>query len=160
MNEKQQTATKKIRNYMWWSTGAGLVPVPFLDLVAISGVQLKMVSELAKVYDVPFNESRGKALIGALVGTLVPSSLACGVVGSALKAIPAVGSIAGASALALFSGASAWALGKVFVQHFEAGGTFLDFDPEAVREYFRTQFEEGRKMAASMQAEQSPAAES
>lgn len=159
MNEKQQIATKKIRNYMWWSMGAGLVPVPFLDLIAISGVQLKMVSELAKIYDVPFNESRGKAIIGALVGSLVPQSLACSVVGSALKAIPAVGAIAGASALALFSGGAAWALGNVFVQHFEAGGTFLDFEPEAVRDYFRTQFEEGQKMAASMRSDQSPAAE-
>lgn len=160
MNEKQRIATKKIRNYMWWSMGAGLVPVPFLDLAAIAGVQLKMLSEVAKVYNVPFHESRGKAVIGALVGTLVPQSLACGVVGSALKAIPAVGTIAGASALAVFSGASAWALGNVFVQHFEAGGTFLDFDPEAVREYFRAQFEEGKKMAASMEAEQSHATQS
>ena len=159
MNEKEQIATKKIRNYMWWSMGAGLVPIPFLDLVAISGVQLKMVSELAKIYEVPFNENRGKSIIGALVGSLVPSSLACSVVGSALKAIPAVGTIAGASAMALFSGAAAWALGKVFVQHFEAGGTFLDFNPEAVREYFRAQFDEGQKMAASMQSEQSHAAE-
>jgi uncharacterized protein (DUF697 family) len=159
MNEKQQSATKKIRNYMWWSMGAGLVPVPFLDLAVISGVQLKMVSELAKIYEVPFSESRGKAIIGALVGALAPQSLACSVVGSALKAIPAVGAIAGASALALFAGASAWALGKVFVQHFEAGGTFLDFDPDAVREYYRKQFEEGQKMAASMQSEQSPVAE-
>ena len=159
MSEKQQSATKKIRNYMWWSMGAGLVPVPFLDLVAISGVQLKLVSELAKIYEVPFSESRGKAIIGALIGTLVPQSLACSVVGSALKAIPAVGTVAGASAMALSAGASAWALGKVFVQHFEAGGTLLDFDPEAVREYFRKQFEEGQKMAASMQSSEPPAAE-
>ena len=159
MNEKQQIATKKIRNYMWWSMGAGLVPVPFLDLLAISGVQLKMVSELAKIYGVPFHESRGKAIIGALVGTLVPQSLACSVVGSALKAIPAVGTIAGASAMVLFSGAAAWALGNVFVQHFEAGGTLLDFNPEAVREHFRKQFEEGQRVAASMQADQPPAAE-
>lgn len=159
MNEKERIATKKIRNYMWWSMGAGLVPVPFLDLVAISGVQVKMLSELSKIYGVPFNENRGKAVIGALLGALVPQSLACGVVGSALKAIPTVGTIAGASTLVLTSGASAWALGKVFVQHFEAGGTFLDFDPDAVRDYFKKQFEEGRKMAASMQDEQSPAAE-
>ncbi len=159
MNEKQQLATKKIRNYMYWSVGAGLVPVPFLDLVAISAVQLKLVCELAKIYEVPFSESRGKAIVGALVGTLVPQSLACSVVGSALKAIPAVGTIAGASTMALSSGAAAWALGKVFVQHFEAGGTLLDFNPDAVREYFRTQFEEGQKMTASMQAGQSPAAE-
>jgi uncharacterized protein (DUF697 family) len=159
MNEKQRTATKKVRNYMWWSMGAGLVPLPFLDLVAISGVQLRMVSEIARIYQVPFKENRSKSIIAALVGTLVPQSLACSVVGSALKAIPAVGAIAGASTMALSSGASTWAIGKVFIQHFEAGGTFLNFDPETVREYFRTQFEEGQKVAASIESEQSPAAE-
>ena len=159
MSEKQQIAAKKIRNYMWWSMGAGLVPVPFLDLLAISGVQLKMVSELAKIYEVPFSESRGKAVIGALVGTLAPQSLACSVVGSAVKTIPGVGTVAGASTMALAAGAAAWALGRVFVQHFEAGGTLLNFDPDAVREYFRKQFEEGQKVAASMPSEQSPAAE-
>ena len=27
-------------------------------------------------------------------------------------------------------------MGKVFIQHFESGGTFLDFDPDKVRSYF------------------------
>ena len=45
--------------------------------------------------------------------------------------------------MALFVAAYTWALGNVFIQHFEAGGTFLDFDPEKVREHFRTYFKEG-----------------
>ena len=55
--------------------------------------------------------------------------------------------------MVLTSGASTWALGKVFIQHFESGGTFLDFNPEKVREYYKVQFEEGRKMAAGEKAE-------
>ena len=46
---------------------------------------------------------------------------------------------------------STWALGKVFIQHFESGGTFLDFDPEEVKEYFKAQFEEGREVAATLE---------
>jgi hypothetical protein len=56
--------------------------------------------------------------------------------------------------MALFAAAYAWALGRVFIQHFESGGTFLNFDAEAVKEHFRAQFEEGRKMAANMSTEQ------
>ncbi len=52
--------------------------------------------------------------------------------------------------MVLFCGASTWALGKVFIQHFESGGTFLDFKPEEVKEYFKAQFVEGRKMATTM----------
>jgi uncharacterized protein (DUF697 family) len=154
MSEKRQDALKKVRNYMWWSMGAGLVPVPILDLVAVSGVQLKMLADISKIYEVPFHESRVKAVIGSLLGFIVPQSLSCGLVGSAIKAIPGVGALAGAPAMALFSGASAWALGNVFIQHFESGGTFLDFDPDAVKEYFRTQFQEGQQLASKLSTEE------
>jgi len=42
------------------------------------------------------------------------------------------------------AGASTYAVGQVFIQHFESGGTFLDFDPEKVKGYFAEQFEKGK----------------
>jgi uncharacterized protein (DUF697 family) len=153
VTENEEKALKTVRNYMWWSMGAGLTPVPFLDWAAVSGVQLKMLADISKIYGVPFQTNRGKAVIGSLVGFVLPHALACGLIGSWLKAIPVVGALAGAPAMVAFSGAAAWALGKVFIQHFESGGTFLDFNPEEVREYFNAQFEEGRKMAATMGTE-------
>ena len=154
MSQKQDTSLKTVRNYMWWSMGAGLVPVPILDLVAVSGVQLKMLFEISKIYGIPFQESRVKAVIASLVGFIVPNSLACGVAGSAMKGIPGLGTVAGASAMVLFSAAATWALGKVFIQHFESGGTFLDFDPDTVKEYFQAQFREGQKIAETVPAEE------
>ena len=153
MSEKQDTALKTVKNYVWWSMGAGLVPFPILDLVAVSGVQLKMLSQISKIYDIPFQESRVKAVIGSLLGFIVPESLSC-VAGSALKAMPVLGTVVGASAMVVCSGAATWALGKVFIQHFESGGTFLDFDPDAVKEYFRAQFQEGQKIAETVPAEE------
>ena len=149
-SEKERTALKTVKTYMWWSMGAGLIPVPFVDWAAVSGVQLRMVAEVSKIYGVPFQVNRGKAVIGSMVGFVLPHVMACGMLGSLLKAIPVVGALAGAPAMALFCGAAEWALGKTFIQHFESGGTFLDFNPEEVREYFKAQFEEGRKMATTM----------
>lgn len=152
MSEKEQQSLKRVKNYMWWSMGAGLIPVPVLDLAAIASVQLKMLSEISKVYGIPFEEHRGKALISTLVGFILERSVAFGSVGSLLKLIPGVGVLAGAPTMALSCGAYTWALGKVFIQHFEAGGTFLDLNPDKVKEYFKQQFEEGQKMAAGMEA--------
>jgi uncharacterized protein (DUF697 family) len=135
---------------MWWTMGAGLIPIPFVDLAAVSAVQLKMVSSISKIYGVKFDENSGKAIIAALGGSIVPHSLSFGVIGSLIKSIPLVGALAGGPAMALFSGASAWALGRVFIQHFESGGTFLTLDPEKVRGYYKTQLEEGHKVAASV----------
>jgi uncharacterized protein (DUF697 family) len=125
--------------------GAGLIPVPFVDLAAVSGLQLKMLYELSKIYGVSFERNRGKAVIGSLIGSVVPGALSFGAAGSALKAVPAVGALAGTPAMVLFCGASTWAVGKVFIQHFESGGTFLNFDPDQVRDYFKAQFEEAKK---------------
>lgn len=154
MSENEQKALKTVKNYMWWSMGAGLIPVPFVDLVAVSGVQLKMLAEISKIYGVQFQESRGKAVVGSLIGYIVPSAMSFGSIGSLLKAVPLVGALVGTPSMVLFCGASAWALGKVFIQHFESGGTFLDFNPAEVKEHFQEQFEEGRKMAATMETEE------
>ncbi len=153
MSEREQNALKTTKNYMWWSMGAGLIPIPFVDLVAVSGVHLKMLAAISKIYGVQYSENRGKAVIAALTGSAVPHAMSFGMVGSLLKAVPLVGVLAGTPTMALFSAASAWALGKVFIQHFESGGTFLTFKPEQVKEYFRAQFEEGRKVAATMEKE-------
>jgi uncharacterized protein (DUF697 family) len=159
VSEKQQQSLKVVKRAMWWSMGAGLVPLPILDLVAVSGVQLKMLSDLSTIYDLPFQKSRVSAVVGSLVGFVVPHALSYGLIGSLAKTIPWGGAIAVAPSMALFSGACSWALGNVFIQHFESGGTFLDFNPDAVKEYFRAQFEEGKTVAAAMKAEGQPEAD-
>ena len=74
MNEKEQKARKTVKNYMWWSTGAGLIPFPFVGVVAVSGVQFKMPADVSKICGIEFHENRGKALLGARMGFLVPSA--------------------------------------------------------------------------------------
>lgn len=157
LTEKEQQALKTIKKYMWWSLGAGAIPLPWVDVVAVSGVQLKMVAAISKIYGVPFHANREKALIGSLLGSLVPGAVSYGAAFGLLKEIPFVGFVVGGTAMVVISGATTWALGKVFIQHFESGGTFLDLNPDEVREYFKAQFEEGRKMAATTKTEGTPA---
>jgi len=139
-----------VRKYMWWSMGAGLIPVPFVDIAAVSGVQLKMLKDMTDIYGIKFSENKGKSIVSALLGSVVPNSLARGGVGSILKMIPVVGTVMGGISMSLFSGASTYAIGKAFIQHFESGGTFLDFDPVKVKDYFFSKFEEGKKVAGEM----------
>jgi uncharacterized protein (DUF697 family) len=157
LTENEQQALKTIKKYMWWSMGAGLIPFPWIDVAAVSGVELKMVAAISKIYGVPFHANSDKALIGSLVGSLVPGAISYGAAIGALKAVPVVGFVVGGTAMATISAATAWALGKVFIQHFESGGTFLNLNPDKVREYFKAQFEEGKKMAATTKAEETPA---
>lgn len=126
-------------------------PLPLLDIVLISGIQVKMVYELAKQYEQPFDESRAKSLIGALIGSLVPYGVASsGVMGglaSLTKAIPVVGPLLTWTFCPALASASTYAVGKVFEQHFATGGTLLTFDAEKMREYFQKEFDAARQPA-------------
>ncbi len=71
---------------------------------------------------------------------------------SAAKAVPVIGQTAGVIAMPIVSGAATYAMGKVFIQHFASGGTFLTFNPEKVRNYYAEMFREGEKVAADIQS--------
>jgi uncharacterized protein (DUF697 family) len=151
VSEKEQLALKTVKRYMLWSAGGALIPIPFVDIAAILTAQLKMLAEISKIYDIPFERSKVKAVIGSLLGYVLPETLSEGLFGSLLKTIPGVGALVGAPSFALFVAGYAWALGRVFIMHCESGGKFLDFDPEAVRAHFRAQFDEGQRMAGTIE---------
>src|SRR5215510_4090745 len=52
--EKESRARRIVKTHMWVSMGVGLIPVPTVDLAGITAVQLRMLHELTKLYDVPF----------------------------------------------------------------------------------------------------------
>jgi len=153
MSENQEirrsNANSVIKNHMIWSMGAGFIPVPIADLFAVSAIQLDMIRQLCKVYDIDFKETEGKAIITALTGSGLARLGA-----RAIKFIPGVGSILGGVTLAILSGASSYAIGEVFKKHFETGGTFLDFDPERLKKYYNEKFEKGKALAKQMQDDQ------
>jgi uncharacterized protein (DUF697 family) len=138
-----------VRNHVLGSMGIALVPIPVVDLVALMGIQLKMVHSLAKLYRVPFSENLGKSLIVSLVGGVMPTSTAM-TLASLAKVVPGMGTAAGMVSVSILGGATTYAIGSVFIQHFESGGTLLDFDPKKMREYFTTKLQEGKKVAASL----------
>ncbi|MBF0279354.1 MAG: DUF697 domain-containing protein [SAR324 cluster bacterium] len=146
---KEMEGNGIIKNSVLWSMGVGLIPVPVVDVLGTTAIQLRMLQQLSKLYEVDFSENWGKPAIGSLVGGLGSGGLAR-VGASAIKMVPFVGTIAGMISSPLASGASTYAIGKVFLQHFESGGTFLDFNPEKVRGHFKKLYQEGKLAAAKI----------
>jgi uncharacterized protein (DUF697 family) len=136
---KEAEAMRIVREYMGWSTGAGLIPLPLVDLAAIALVELKMVHGLANLYGVPFSRSAAKSIIGALIGGGGTFILAAPVA-SIVKFVPVVGQLFGALAEPAIAAAATFALGKVFIQHFESGGTLLDFNVRTQRHQYEEHF--------------------
>ncbi|KYO54419.1 MAG: DUF697 domain-containing protein [Tistrella sp.] len=145
-------ARSLVKRCALWGAGAGLLPFPLLDVALVTGVQVKMIYELSKLYDVPFSENRAKAIIGSLANTVVPGTAAAGLVGgvaSLVKAVPVVGTVIGLAVSPTVSYAVTYAIGRVFIQHFETGGTLLNFNPDQLREHFKAEFEAAKADAPS-----------
>lgn len=138
-----------IRNHVVWSMGAGMIPVLIADIFAVSAIQLDMIRQMSKIFDLEFNELQGKAIVTSLTS----SALARLAAGSVVKMIPGIGSLIGGATVSAFAGASTYALGEVFKKHFESGGTILDFDPDRVRQLYKEKFEKGKDIVKDWKVE-------
>jgi uncharacterized protein (DUF697 family) len=145
-SERSKHADTIIRNHVIWSMGAGLIPVLVADIFAVSALQLDMIRQLSRTYNINFSETQGKAIVTSLTS----STLARVGAGSLVKLIPGVGPLIGGATVSVFAGASTYALGQVFKRHFESGGTILDFDPARLKKMYKEQFEKGKKVAEQL----------
>ncbi|MDP3237136.1 MAG: SHOCT domain-containing protein [Myxococcales bacterium] len=137
-----------IRQHVYWSVGAGLVPVPLADFVAVTAVQLDLIRQLCTLYGVSYQEGQGKVWVGALTGGAVARIGA-----SALKAIPGIGTLLGGISMSIASGASTYAVGQVVKAHLSGGGTMTDLDVEAARQKYATEYEKGKTVAKEASAD-------
>jgi uncharacterized protein (DUF697 family) len=133
-------AAKLVDRFSLWSGAAGLIPLPVVDVFAVGGVQLQMLNKLSQLYNVPFAENRGKALIASLAGSWIPATSGIGAA-SALKVVPILGTLISGFVMPVLSAGATYAIGKAFIQHFESGGTLLDFNPPDYREFVKAQKE-------------------
>ena len=140
VENRQELASKLVDRFALWSGVAGLIPVPVVDAVTVAGLQLQMVRRVSQIYDVNFSENIGKSLIAALAGAMVPATSSLGAA-SLLKAVPIVGPIASGFVMPVLASGATFAIGRAFIQHFETGGTLLDFSPPDYREFLRSQKE-------------------
>jgi uncharacterized protein (DUF697 family) len=136
MDDQAKKVSKTIRLYMGLSAGAGLIPIPLADLAAITALQMKMLFDIAKIYEVPFRAARTRAVVSGLIGGALPMILtegSAGYIGSLGKSVPIIGPLFSLAIMPGFAAASTYAVGQVFARHFESGGTFETIDPDKAK---------------------------
>lgn len=149
-SDKDRHADTVIRNHVLWSMGASyVIPLPIADVFAVSALQLDMIRQLCRIYDIDFAETQGKAI----VSSLTTSTMARAGARSLIKLVPGLGTVVGGITVAAINGASTYALGQVFRRHFSTGGTFLDFDTERLKKMYQEQFEKGKSVATKWKEE-------
>ncbi len=141
-----QSADDIIKSYVIAAMTVGMVPIPLFDIAALIALQTRMVQQLSALFRVPFNRALSRSLILSLLTSGLPVLFGAGLA-SAFKAIPGAGSLVGGAGSALLSGAVTWAVGRVFADHFELGGTVFDMTPRHLRARFGQAVREGRKVS-------------
>lgn len=136
---RHNMATRVVRRHAAIAAGVGILPFPVLDAAAITALQLHMLKQIADEYDQPFHDTRGKAIIAALVGGATTATVGLGVLRGMMRAIPVVGPAVGFLATPTYACATTWALGNVFIQHHESGGSLLTFEPELMRAHYEAE---------------------
>src|SRR5690349_18174534 len=96
-----------------WAMAAGLIPLPLVDLAAVTAIQIDMIKQLAEHYGRDYNVMSGKAFVGALTGSGLAMFGA-----SVIKTIPVIGSVVGGVSVPVFAGASTWAVGQMATEIF------------------------------------------
>jgi uncharacterized protein (DUF697 family) len=130
------------------SMGAGFIPVPIIDFAVITGIQVDLLYRLCKIYEVKFSKEAARSILASLVGAAVPGVQAT-LFASGMKFIPGIGTAAAMFATPALSAATTYAVGRVFVQHLESGGTLLTFDAKKMREHFEKALGEGKRVVTN-----------
>jgi uncharacterized protein (DUF697 family) len=55
MTDSQMAAKNIVSKYTLYAAGAGLVPIPMLDLAALAAVNLAMIQDITKHYGADFS---------------------------------------------------------------------------------------------------------
>jgi uncharacterized protein (DUF697 family) len=145
--ENRTTGAQQItRKYAMWSAGASFIPLPFVDVAAITGLQAKMLADLSAHYGLNFELRKAKALIVGLLGSTSLYGMFHGVPGTVIRAVPMVNLFAILSR-PFIAGAVTYGLGAVFITHFEEGGTLENFEPTStkVQKSFQEAVAKGKK---------------
>jgi uncharacterized protein (DUF697 family) len=121
-----------ILGYASMAASAGAVPIPFLDLLVIPGIQSRMVTHLARMYGQPMSAERFKEVAASLGAGLVARQA----VREVVKVIPYVGSVAGAAV----AWASTYALGRAFCYYYQAVCEGHVPDTQTLRKVYHEQY--------------------
>jgi uncharacterized protein (DUF697 family) len=128
-------AQKIVSWWSRWSVAVSFIPVPFVDMAAISGVQVKMIYELCKKYEVDFEHKAAVAIASGVAGGAAVQTMAGVVAKQMVRFAPGVGPVFMFAVEPTISYVTTKAIGLAFINHFEADGRMHDFNPERVRHY-------------------------
>lgn len=151
-NPSSIIANNTIKNHVIASMGLSLIPVPLVDISALTVTQMNMLQKLCVQYAVPYTEEDLKPLLMSLLGASLP---VLGIVGASsfVKVIPGIGTLGGSASLCVLAGTVTYAVGQTFALHFAQGGTLDDLEVQQAKAFFKQELKNGKQRVQSWREE-------
>lgn len=118
--KRRALARKIVDRHKNYAALGGLVPLPVVNIGAVTAVNLRMVRQLSTLYQVPFERERTRSLIVSLIGGAVPTGVGTATSTTLMWIVPG-GLVVGLGAAAITAGALTRGIGHVFIESFESG---------------------------------------
>jgi len=145
MSNDEKNVSNIITTHVVFSMTAGAIPIPIIDVISVTAIQVDMIRQIADVFKVEFNKEVGKSVVTSLIGTSLARFGA-----SAIKSIPGVGTFLGIGSQVILSGAATYSLGKLFEAHFSQNGTLFNINIDSLKAKYEEYYAEGKKFASEL----------
>ena len=117
-----------VHRYMAMSAGAALIPFAGVDVAALAGIHIGLIKELCEHYDIDFTEHTARNVLIGVAGSIIPGTVGSILGRKILGALPMGSALFGWGLMSAGSAAFSYAIGRLFIEHFEGGGTLLSLD--------------------------------
>jgi uncharacterized protein (DUF697 family) len=114
-----------VERHVTYSAAGGLIPLPIANVASVMAIIVRMVKTLSRLYGVPFERDRARAIVVGLAGGTMPTGLAA-VTASTLHYLIPASALLGLVVSSVTAVACTRSIGRVFVDHFESGATLQD----------------------------------
>ena len=138
--------------YANWAAASGGIPIPWVDVAIITGLQVRLIMSLAKLYNVPFSKHRAKTALlsitsggttvafGGIAKITFPGAMS--IFGSASKSAIGLGTLMGAASVGALAYSSTMLLAKLFMDSFEKSTTVSQKQIHKMTEKYAEEFKE------------------
>lgn len=146
VSQRQEDAERVVEKYVAISAGIGLVPIPLVDQIGVAALLSTMINNIGEIYEVDIVKYRVKLIIIAVLGGAHTHWISKYLIGTLVGLIPGANIIGSLVAKPVLAGAITYAIGKLFIKHFENGGWLENFDIEKAKDEFPSVFAEGQQL--------------
>ncbi|MEA2981176.1 MAG: hypothetical protein QOF09_2999 [Alphaproteobacteria bacterium] len=115
---RRMEALAVVDRYANYSAASGFIPLPIVNMAAITAVLVRMVKALSDLYGEPFEDNRAYSLVIGLMGGVMPTRLATVATSTVLHFVPGY-NLFGLAVSSVTAAAYARKIGRILIDQFE-----------------------------------------